>query len=157
MGAQFNLCVIDSGKRKEPGPSPVCPVLFLNLPFRLANQKVLYSTVKSFLERTYLKVTLWHHCNILPGKKDLYPIVKLSNPSLALISSKQALGLFSPTAAFTEIVYTFLCSKCHFHFYFPVEEGSCPLLFHVQPALDILQLHILPNTKLLKQSAFGVV
>lgn len=43
-GAQFNLCVINSGKRKEPGPSPVCCVFLLNLSLRLADQKALYSS-----------------------------------------------------------------------------------------------------------------
>lgn len=117
-------------------------------------QKVFYS---SFLERTDLKVTLWHHCNILPRKEACLPNCQTLKPIIGINKLQTGSGPFSPTAAFTEIVYTFLYSKCHFHFYFSVEEGSCPLLLHVQPALDILLLHILPNTKLLKQSAFGVL
>lgn len=104
-----------------------------------------------------MKVTLWHHCNILPRKEASLPNCQTLKPITGINKLKTSPGPFPPTTAFTEIVYTFLYSKCHFHFYFSVEEGSCPLLFHVQPALDILQLHILPNTKLLKPNAFGLV
>lgn len=122
--------------------------------------KLVLETRKPFTAlsgKNILKVTLWHHCHILPRKEASLPNFQTLKPIIGINKLETGPGPFSPTAAFTEIVNTFLYSRCHFHFYFSVEEGSCPLLFHVQPALDILQLHILPNTKLLKQSAFGVV
>lgn len=150
IGPQFNLCVIDSGKRKGPGPSPVCGVFMLNLSLRLAD-KVLYSS--------FWKEHIWRSpcgiCNILPRKEASLLNCQILKPVIGIKKLETGPGLFSPTAAFAEIVYTFLYSKCHFHFHFSAQEGSCPLLVHVQPALDISQLHILPNTKLLKQSGLG--
>lgn len=70
-----------------------------------------------FLEITYLKVTLWHRCNILPRKKASLPNCQTLKPIIGINKLEIGPGPFPPTAAFTENVYTFLCSKGHFHFF----------------------------------------
>lgn len=69
---------------------PSVPCVLVKLALETGRQKVLYSSFwKEHIWRSPCGIT-----NILPRKKHLYPTVRLSNLSLALISLKQALGLF---------------------------------------------------------------
>lgn len=81
----------------------------------MADQKVLCSSFcKEYIWRSPCGITVIFY----PEKKHFYPIVRLSNLSLAWISSKQALGLFPQQLHLLKLSILFYIQKVIFIFTF---------------------------------------
>ena len=147
IGVQFNLYIIDSGKRKELGPSTACVGFLLTLYSRLQYIRRSFTVLSGKDSFEGHPVASLKNFTLSKGqtltstqKRTVSTHRQIQKPAIDINKLKTGTGPFYQTAVFTEIVCTFLYSKLHFHFYLSEEEGCCSLLSNMQPTLDISQL-----------------